>query len=186
VTAAERIGYPLALKGMSPQLLHKTDVGIVRLNLKNREEVVVAYREIVEKIKAQPGALCEGVLVQEMVQSGTEIMVGISQDPQFGPTVAFGLGGIFVEALGDIVLKIAPVSRRDALAMISGIKGTRVLQGIRGRPPVDREALVDLIMRVSRIATDHESQLRELDLNPVIVFGQGLGLKVVDALAVLK
>jgi acetyltransferase len=118
--------------------------------------------------------------------NGTEVIVGLSRDPQFGPTVIFGLGGIFVEALRDVVLRVAPLSQRDAEAMVWGIKGSRVLKEFRGRPPADTDALIKLLLRVSTMAVDLQDHLQELDLNPVIVFEQGAGLKVIDALAVLS
>lgn len=183
IAAAERIGYPVVLKGMSPQILHKTDAHLVRLGLQTPEDVKTAYREIVQSASAFPGAKFDGVLVQEMVPAGTEVIVGVSHDPQFGPTVLFGLGGIFVEVLNDVTLRVAPLSRRDAEEMIDSIKGARILEGIRGRAPADREAIIELLLRVSQMAVDLEDQLQEIDLNPVIVFERGL--KIVDALAVI-
>lgn len=186
VAAAKDIGFPVALKGMSPQFLHKTDAGLVRLNLETPEAVSRHYREIVEKIYSRAGATFEGVLVQEMVSEGVEVIVGVTRDPQFGPTVLFGLGGILVEVLDDVVLRVAPLSQRDVDAMIWGIKGSAVLRGVRGRPAVDTDALADLLLRVSQMALELEDCLVELDLNPVRVFEPGQGLKVLDALAVLQ
>lgn len=186
VSAAARIGYPVALKGMSPHILHKTDAGLVRLGLETPEAVASAYAALEERVATQPGARFDGALVQEMVPAGVEVIVGVSRDPQFGPTVLFGLGGIFVEALEDVVLRVAPLSRRDAEAMVRSIRGYRLLEGVRGRPAADVEAVIDLLLRVSRLALDLEDRLVELDLNPVVVFERGAGLKVVDALAVLS
>ena len=186
ITAAVRIGYPVVLKGMSRQLPHKTDVGIVHLNLRDKEMVATAYADIVRRVAELPNAQLDGVLIQEMVTQGTEVIVGFSQDPQFGPIVLFGLGGIFVEALQDVVVRVAPLSRRDAEAMVETIKGAKVLQGARNRPPADTEAIIDLLLRVSQMAVDLEDQIVELDLNPVVVFERGKGLKAVDALAILK
>ncbi len=183
VAAAKRIGFPVVLKGMSPQILHKTDAGLVRLNLQSPKEVSAAYQEIITCAKRHPDAKFDGVLVQEMVPAGIETIVGISRDPQFGPTVLFGLGGIFVEVLNDVSLRVAPLSRRDAEEMITKIKGAGVLEGVRGQPPADKKAIIDLLLRVSQMAVDMQDRLQELDLNPVVVFERGL--KIVDALAVI-
>jgi acetyltransferase len=185
LAVADRIGYPVALKGMSPQLLHKTDASLVRLGLETPEEVMEAYRDLGNRIASHPTATYEGILVQEMVRPGTEVIVGLSHDPQFGPMLLFGLGGVFVEVLNDVILRAVPISRLDAEAMVSGIRASEVLRGVRGRRPADTEALVDLLLRVSQMAEDLEDCLLELDLNPVVVFEQGSGLKVIDARAVL-
>jgi acetyltransferase len=186
VAAAQDIGFPVVLKGMSPQLLHKTDTRLVRLNLATAEDISRHYNELAEQIAVHPGADFEGVLVQEMVPDGVELIIGLYQDQQFGSTILFGLGGIFVEVLDDVMLRVAPLSKRDVETMIWGINGAVVLKGVRGRPSVDTDALTDLLLRVSQMATDLEGSLVELDLNPVRVFGPGDGLKVLDALAVLS
>lgn len=122
----------------------------------------------------------QGVLVQEMVEGGVEVIIGATKDPVFGHAIMFGLGGIFVEALRDVSFRIAPLSRTDAEEMIDEIAGHRVLRGIRGRPPSDREAIIDVILRVSRLVCDHPDEIEELDINPLLVFTEGV--KAVDVL----
>ncbi|HYC23895.1 MAG TPA: acetate--CoA ligase family protein, partial [Candidatus Bathyarchaeia archaeon] len=130
-------------------------------------------------------ARIDGVLVQEMVQGGQEVMLGVSVDPHFGPTVLFGLGGVFVEALGDVALRPTPLSRADAAAMLGEIRGRKILEGWRGAPAADTDAIVDAIVNLAELARDHGAELRELDVNPVMVFPRGQGLKALDALVVL-
>lgn len=181
VALARRIGYPVVLKVQSPQIAHKTEAGGVRLGLVDDDQVRAAYGEIVENArKHAPGAAIHGVLVQEMIDGGVEVIIGMTRDPVFGPVLMFGLGGIFVEALRDVSFRVAPLSRRDAEEMIKEIKGHRVLEGMRGLPPVDFEALTDVILKVSRLVTDHAIQ--ELDVNPLVVSPRGA--VVVDALLV--
>ena len=127
-----------------------------------------------------------GMLVQEMVRGGSEVMIGVSEDTQFGPTVAFGLGGIFVEVLKDISLRVAPLSTLDAEQMIREIKGYPILQGVRGQKRSDIAGIVDVLMRISRLAHDWKDVISEIDINPLIVFDEGRGVKAADALVVLK
>jgi acetyltransferase len=178
---AREIGYPVALKVQSAQIPHKTDAGAIALNLETEQGVRRAHDEILANARRYaPNAKIEGVLVQEMVGEGVEVIIGTTRDPVFGPVVMFGLGGIFVEALRDVSFRVAPLTRADAEEMISEIRGVRVLEGLRGRPPVDREALVDAILRVSELVTDHVDAIDELDLNPLVLFPRGA--KAVDAL----
>jgi acetyltransferase len=121
-----------------------------------------------------------------MIRDGTEVMIGMSQDPQFGPTIAFGLGGIFVEVLKDISLRVAPLSASDAEQMVKEIKAYQILQGVRGRKPSDIAAIIDVLLRISRLALDCKDIISEIDINPLIVFDEGCGLKAADALVVLK
>lgn len=182
--AAQRIGFPVALKIESPDLLHKTDAGGVKLNLQTPAEVEAACREILDNVRRfNPAARIEGVLVQEMLPPGVEVIAGIGRDDVFGPTVVFGLGGVLVEALQDVAIRVPPLTREDALEMIDEIKGRRVLEGFRGLPPVDREALAEIILKISRLALDFP-QIAELDVNPLICSPQGI--KAADALIVLK
>lgn len=184
VAAAGRIGYPVALKIESPDLLHKTDAGGVKLNLCTPAEVEAAFREIMDNARRfNPAARIEGVLVQEMLPPGVEVIAGIGQDDIFGSTVLFGLGGVFVEALGDVALRVPPLTREDVLEMIGEIKGRRLLEGFRGLPPVDRQALAEIILKISRLALDFP-QIAELDVNPLICSPQGI--KAADALIILK
>ena len=181
VGLARELGYPVALKVQSAEIAHKTEAGGIRLNLASDDEVRSAYEEILANAERfEPDADVQGVLVQEMLEGGVEVIVGATRDPVFGHVIMFGLGGIFVEALRDVSFRIAPLTRRDAEEMIEEIKGHRVLQGVRGRPPADREAIVDAILRVSRLVTDHRDDIAELDINPLVVFSKGA--KAVDAL----
>lgn len=185
VRNAREIGYPVALKIQSPQIPHKTEAGGIRLNVSSDKEVRAAFKEIMLKArKYKPRADIQGVLVQEMAKDGIEVIVGTAKDPVFGHVVMFGLGGIFVEALKDVSFRVAPLSRLDAEEMIREIKGYRVLQGMRGKTPVDIKALTDVILRISRLVTDHGDAIRELDINPLVVSKKGA--KVVDALIIKK
>ena len=186
IAAAEEIGYPVALKVMSPDILHKTEAGIVALRVRDEEELRNTYGRILEKAeKFRPGARVRGVLVQEMVSGGQECIVGVRRDPVFGPVVAVGLGGIFVEVLKDVSLRLAPVDRQTVLSMLQELEGLPLLQGARGTPPRDVEALVSLVQSVSRLAL-REPDLVELDVNPVMVLEKGHGAVAVDALIVRK
>jgi len=183
VGLARRIGYPVALKVQSPQIPHKTEARGVRLNLAADDQVHRAYGEIIRSAgEAVPGAEIHGVLVQEMLGEGVEVIIGMTRDPVFGPVIMFGLGGIFVEVLRDVSFKVAPLTRGDAEEMIREVKGHRLLQGMRGQPPVDFAALTEVIMKVSRLVTDHADRIAELDINPLLVSPGGA--VVADALMV--
>jgi acyl-CoA synthetase (NDP forming) len=186
LAAAEEIGYPVALKVMSPDIPHKTEAGIVALRVKDEEELRNTYGRILEKaVKAKPKARIKGVLVQEMVSGGQECIVGVRRDPLFGPVIAVGLGGIFVEVLQDVALRLAPVDRATVLKMLEELKGLPLLRGIRGNSPRDIDALASLVEAVSRLALS-EPDLLELDVNPVMVLENGRGAVAVDALVVRK
>jgi len=173
VEHAERIGYPVVLKVVSPQVVHKTDVGGIFLNVSNREEVREAYKKVVENtLNRIPSAEIVGVLVEEQVKEGVEVIVGAFRDRQFGPTVMFGLGGVFVEVLDDVSFRVAPVSEADAEEMIREIRGYRILRGYRGRPPADLEAVKEIIFKVSRMVTELR-EIGEVDLNPIYVYEEG-------------
>ena len=185
VKVARKIGYPVALKNSSAQIRHKTEAGGIRLNIKTDAQVRVAFRQIIASAKKYMSqAEIQGVLVQEMLQGGTEVIVGTVDDPVFGPCVMFGLGGVFVEALKDVSFRVAPLSRLDAEEMISDIQGYSILRGLRGKPPVNMNTLVDVILKVSRFATDNKSTIKEIDINPLILFKKGA--KVADALIIKK
>jgi acetyltransferase len=185
IRIANSIGYPLALKIDSPDILHKTEAGGLKLNINNQEDLVASYNEVLENAKAyDPKAHINGVLVQEMVIGGTEVIVGVKNDPQFGPTIMFGLGGIFVEILKDVSLRIAPLAREDALAMIREIKGFKVLAGARGKAKADIEAIADVLVKVSGMALALEEHVAELDINPLLVLPEGKGVRVADALVI--
>jgi len=181
VTLARQLGYPVALKVQSTQILHKTEADGIRLDLGSDDEVRAAYDELLANAERfASGAELQGMLVQEMLGEGVEVIIGTTRDPAFGQVIMFGLGGIFVEALKDVSFRIAPLSRRDAREMIEEIKGYRVLQGIRGREPADVEAIIDTILRVSRLVEDHHDEIEELDINPLRVFPTGA--RALDAL----
>ncbi len=170
---AEAIGYPVALKVVSPNVAHKSDVGGVVLGLESHEEVAEGYDEIIHSVQAaQPSATIEGVSVQEMASPGVEVIVGVTTDPQFGPVMMFGLGGIMVEVLGDVAFRLAPLGEGDARDMIDEIQGRQVLDGVRGQPPVDVGAIEAMLDRVSAFAAEHP-EVAELDLNPVIASPEG-------------
>ena len=185
VKAAEAIGYPVVLKVESPDLPHKTEAGVVRLNLRDAHEVRAAWQTIMAKANAvTPPPRISGVLVQNMMPQGVEMVVGARIDPLFGPLVVVGLGGILVELLQDTALAPAPVSHNEALALLAQLKGARLLDGFRGMPSVDRDRLADVICRVSAFAADHRDTIAELDVNPLIC--TGAQITAVDALIVPK
>jgi len=187
VAAAARIGFPVAVKVDSPDILHKTEAGVVRLNLRDAGEVRAGYAEILAGAKAYaPLAAITGVSVQEMVGDGVEVIIGVSCDPQLGPVLLFGSGGVMVEVYNDVALRRCPITRAEARAMIDEVKGARLLQGFRGRPAADVEALEDTLVRVSYLAVQLEGRLAELDINPLMVLPAGRGVKAVDALVVLR
>lgn len=170
---AEAISYPVALKVVSPNVAHKSDVGGVVLGLESHEEVAEGYDEIIRSVQAaQPSAIIEGVSVQEMASPGVEVIVGVTTDPQFGPVMMFGLGGIMVEVLGDVAFRLAPLGEGDARDMIDEIQGRQVLDGVRGQPPVDVGAIEAMLDQVSQFAAEHP-EVAELDLNPVIASPEG-------------
>jgi acyl-CoA synthetase (NDP forming) len=170
VAAAGRIGYPVALKGVSPHILHKTEAGAVALGLGDE----TALRTAVAAMHA------ERYLVQRMARTGHEVIIGGRQDNEFGPVVLFGLGGIFTEVLADTALRVAPIGSDEARAMIAGIRGAALLRGFRGRPAADTEKLAQVLVDVSRLLTENPSILR-MEMNPVIVHAAGSGCTVVDA-----
>jgi len=184
VKAAREIGFPVVLKIVSPQITHKTDVGGVKLDLKSPDEVAAAFDEIVAAARsAAPDAAIDGVSVQQMAQPGTEVIVGVSTDPQFGPVLMFGLGGVLVEVLKDVSFRIIPIVARDARQMIHDIKGFPLLEGYRGQDPADLAALENLLLRVSDFVEQHP-EVSELDLNPVFAYKDGA--LAVDARIVLS
>jgi acyl-CoA synthetase (NDP forming) len=183
VAAARSIGYPVVMKVQSPDIPHKTEARAVRLNLDNDTAVAAAYDEITANARAYKAeARIEGVLVQEMVRGGVEAILGVTNDPLFGPAVMFGLGGIFAEVLKDVSFRLAPVTKSVAREMIDEIKGSAVLKGARGAAPCDLDALADAIVRVSAMAVDLEGHMAELDINPLFVFAEGQGVRAGDAL----
>lgn len=185
VAAARRLGFPVAMKVESPDIAHKTEAGVVRLNLKTEQDVAEAHDAVLANgQRAVPGARVNGVLVQPMVAAGAEIMVGARIDPQFGPVVVVGLGGVLVELMKDTVVELAPVQRAQALGMLSRLKGQAALDGFRGSTPVDRDRLADVIVALSEFAADHADRIEEMDVNPLICSGDRIA--AVDALIVRK
>jgi len=165
--------------------MHKTEACGIVLNVSSDREVRAGFRDILSRAKnylRNAPALIQGVLVQEMLKDGVEVIIGTTRDPVFGHVLMFGLGGIFVEAMKDVSFRITPLGRKDAEEMVREIKGYSVLQGMRGKAPVDFDALVDVILRVSALVTDHGGTIKELDINPLVV--SAAGAKVVDALIV--
>jgi len=180
---AHSIGYPVALKVQSPDISHKTEARAVRLGIASDAELTAAYDEVIANARAyRKDAKIEGVLVQEMAKDGVEAILGVTNDPLFGPAVMFGLGGIFAEVLKDVSFRLAPVTASVAREMIEEIAGYPVLAGARGRPRADIGALVDAIVRLSALAVDLKDHVAELDINPLFVFGEGKGVKAADAL----
>lgn len=179
--AAREIGFPIAVKLASHLLVHKTEIDAVHLNLKNEEEVRAAYQAIRARL-LQDHRLeaMEGVLVQSMLSSGVEVAVGMNRDPLFGPLIAFGLGGIHIEVLGDVQFRLAPLTVHDAVEMVEGIKGVRLLGGYRGAPAVDVDAIKDALLRVSHLAVSIP-EISELDLNPIFALPDAQGCRIVDA-----
>jgi len=170
---ARDIGFPAVMKVVSPQVLHKSDVGGVRLGIRDADEAASVYAEIERAVRAaQPDAELKGVLVQRTVEGGRETIAGLSRDRLFGPLVMFGLGGIFVEAIGDVLFRLAPLDRRGALEMVRGIRGARILEGVRGQPPADADALADVLVRLSRLAADLP-EIASLDVNPLLAQPDG-------------
>ncbi len=187
VEAAQRLVYPVALKVDSPDILHKTDAGVVRLGLREADEVRSAYRDIMANAAAHaPNATIPGALVQEMVTGGVEVIVGIKYDAQIGPILLFGSGGVMVEVYNDVALRHCPITRSEAVDMIAEVKGAKLLRGFRGKPPADVDALADALVRVSHMAVHLEGRLAELDINPLMVLPEGQGVKAVDALVLLR
>jgi acetyltransferase len=166
-TLATLGGENFAMKAISKDVVHKSDAGAVRINLKGKEDVARAWEEMYQSINAMhPGAVLEGMLIQHM-KEGTEVIIGMKRDATFGPVILFGMGGIFAEAMKDTALGIAPVTEEEAVKMVRSIKGARLLQGMRGKEPVSEKALVDVIVNLSRLAIEHP-EIVAIDLNPVM------------------
>lgn len=180
IKAAKEIGYPVVLKIVSPNIIHKSDAGGVRVNISNEEEVRESYNTIIENAKRyDPNAEIIGILVEEMVKNGKEVIIGANKDPKFGPTIMFGLGGIYVEVLKDVTFRLAPVGKQEAMRMISDIKMKKLLEGVRGEKPSDKVAIAECIERLSQLMLDFQ-EISEIDMNPVMILEEGKGCRVVD------
>ena len=183
VSAAERLGFPVALKVESADLPHKTEAGVIRLNLRSADEVRAAFDAVLSKARrVVPAPHIQGVLVQPMIPAGVEIMVGARVDPQLGPLVVVGLGGVWVELLKDTALELAPIARTEALAMLRRLKAARLLQGFRGSAPINLDRLAEIICRIGELAADHRDAIAEIDVNPLICHAERI--IAVDALIV--
>jgi 4-hydroxybutyryl-CoA synthetase (ADP-forming) len=186
VKLSEEIGYPVVLKVSSPEIVHKTDVGGVELNLKNINEVRDAFRRIMDNAKKfKKDAKILGVNIQEFVTNGKEMIIGMKRDPQFGPLLMFGLGGIYVEIIKDVSFRLAPLKELGALHMIESTKAGKLLLGVRGEKPSDIQSIVECLERMSQLVIDFP-EIQEIDINPLLVFEQGKGSKAVDARMVIS
>jgi len=178
VAAAEEIGYPVVLKGSGDELSHKTELDIVALDLRDENDVRTAYATIT----SHKDISVKEVLVQQMIKGERELVVGLTRDAQFGPCVMFGLGGIFTEILEDVAFRVAPLTREDAMDMMDSIRGKKILDAVRRKPPVDREVLADMLIAIGEIGLTHD-RVKEIDINPLkILDGKPIA---VDALIVL-
>ena len=187
VAAALEIGFPVVVKVNSPDILHKTEAGALKIGLPDDNAVRAAYDEVVANAQSySPGARINGVLVGEVVREGTEVIVGVNYDAQLGPVLLFGMGGVLVEVMRDVALRVCPISRLDAEEMVAQVRGSRLLHGFRGRPKADVEALVDTLVRVSDLAVHLDGIVEELDINPLAVLPKGQGVMALDALVTLK
>jgi len=177
--AAAQIGYPLVLKACSPDVTHKTERNLVRVDIRNEEEAGSAFEDLMSRMEGENKTL----LVQEMVRGSRELVVGMTRDPQFGPCVMFGLGGIYTEILKDVSFRVAPLEKRDALQMTQEIRGRKILEGVRGMPPADMEVLCQVLIKVGEIGLENGA-IKEIDVNPLILSGNKP--VAVDALVVLS
>ena len=181
---ARKIGFPVVMKIVSPQVIHKTDAGGVKLNLNSDNEVAAAFDEITRNARNYNAkADIRGVLIEKMIKPSTEIIIGVTRDPTFGPAIMFGLGGIFVELLKDVSFRIAPITQSDAKEMINEIKALPMLQGFRGGPNVDLKNIVETLLKVSKFTIDYIDDILEIDLNPIFAYDDHL--LTVDARVIL-
>jgi len=179
LSAVNEIGYPVVMKGCAPEITHKTEKDLIRTDIRNDTEALDAFQGIIAGMNGGKG----GVLVQEMIRGKRELVVGLIRDPQFGPCVMFGLGGIFTEILKDVSFRLAPLEKRDALEMMQEIKAHKILDAVRGMEAVDREALSEMLIKVGKIGMENDA-VKEIDINPVIISGNRP--IAVDALMVLQ
>ncbi|MFF4564035.1 acetate--CoA ligase family protein [Streptomyces sp. NPDC001435] len=185
VRAAGQVGYPVVMKASGAQIAHKTELGLVKIGLTSASQVRDAYRELTD-IARYEGVSLDGVLVCQMVERGVEMVVGVTHDELFGPTVTVGLGGVLVEVLRDAAVRVPPFGEEQARDMIAELRGRALLDGVRGRPPADVEGLVEVVLRVQRMALELGDELAELDINPLMVLPRGQGAVALDALAVCR
>jgi acetyl-CoA synthetase (ADP-forming) len=184
VQASDSLGFPLVMKIVSPDIMHKTDIGGIKMNIINSPQVRESYKNIICNVrKNKPEARINGMLLYKQAPKGVEVIVGMIRDPQFGPTVMFGLGGIFIEILKDVAFRVCPVERTDIEEMLTEIEGIKMLQGYRGQPRRDVNAIIDIILEISRLALDYPV-VKGIDLNPILVYEKGA--LVVDAKVLLN
>ena len=179
ISAAHEIGYPVVMKGCSPEITHKTEKGLIRTDIRDDKEALDTFNDIMAGMNGSHGS----ILIQEMIKGKRELVIGLIRDPQFGPCVMFGLGGIFTEILKDVSFRLAPLEKRDALEMMDEIKAHKILDAVRGMEPVDRELLSEMLINVGRIGVENDA-IKEIDINPVIIYGSRP--VAVDALIVLQ
>jgi acetyltransferase len=186
VEIAERLGFPVAMKIVSPDIINKSDLGGVQLNVPDGELVEDLFELMMLKIRKKvPAARIDGIYIEQMIAKGLEVIIGMNRDPQFGPLIMFGLGGIYVEALKDVTFRVAPIDRREATEMLGEIRAWRLLRGVRGEKPADQKAIVDTLLRISQLVTDFP-EIVELDINPLMVFEEGRGVLGIDMRLALK
>lgn len=184
--AAEKLGYPVVIKIVSPDIIHKVDVKGVRLDLQDERDLIRAYNQMLKDVRQfKPKAKILGVCVQKMAKQGKEVIVGLKRDPHFGPILMFGLGGIYVEALRDVTFRLAPIRSLSAIRMISSIRAYPILQGIRGDKPSDTASVAETLERLSQLSIDFEA-IQELDMNPIIVYDKGKGCQIVHARIIIS
>jgi acyl-CoA synthetase (NDP forming) len=170
ITKGNAIGFPVVLKIISPQIVHKSDVGGVVLGIADDASLETAYPKLLAQVREkEPNAEVLGVLIEKMLPPSTELIIGGIRDSQFGPSIMFGMGGIFTEVYKDVAFRVAPIDKIDALNLVHELRGSRILEGVRGQPPADIDAIVDLLMDVSSMMVQH-SAISQLDLNPVIAY----------------
>lgn len=179
ISAARKIGYPVVMKGCSPEITHKTEKGLIRTDIRDDKEALDTFNDIMAGMNSRYGS----ILIQEMIKGERELVIGLTRDPQFGPCVMFGLGGIFTEILKDVSFRLAPLEKRDALEMMDEIKAHKILDAVRGMEPADRELLSKILINVGRIGIENDA-IKEIDINPVIISGSRP--IAVDALIVLQ
>ncbi|HII85105.1 TPA: acetyl-CoA synthetase [Candidatus Bathyarchaeota archaeon] len=174
VLQANEMGYPIVLKVISPQIVHKSDVGGVILNIGDERELEIAFEKLVSKFAAKnSSAKVFGILVEKMMQPSTEVIIGAIRDRQFGPSIMFGIGGVFTEIFNDVAFRVAPLDMIDALNLVRGLRGYKILEGVRGKPAADLDSIINVLLSVSGLMMEHEF-ISQLDLNPVIVYAEGV------------
>jgi acyl-CoA synthetase (NDP forming) len=174
VLKAKDIGFPVVLKIISPQIIHKSDAGGVILNIRDEKELEIQYEKLLAEIgKREPSAIVHGVLVEKMMPPSTEVIVGGIRDSQFGPSIMFGIGGIFAEIYDDVAFRVAPLDKIDASNIIHELKGYKILEGARGKPPADLDSIISILINVSDLMIEHDA-INQLDLNPVIAYSDSV------------